>query len=294
TSITGCDCRSTWKYGSKFASYCGSPNGSSPLWCQVTSSCPQYDSAPYQYCDSSLTIDYCGADSGRDPEDLRCTSQLRKGYLWNHLITNLTLAVQVLPTYPRRGFHPFLRLRHYRPLPLPHLHAPVLRFFPPHCRHSLPRLCHQVRLLFHHHLRLRHYHLHLPAYHPRSRQLQAFLRPRHHSTSHRCRPETRNPHHLSHSFRRPVHSHLPIHYRPHRHRSHSFRRPVHSHLPIHYRPHRHLSHSFRRPVHSHLPIHYRPLRRHFHPALSLQLPSPDRPPPNLFPHHPRPVHNPQY
>ncbi|GIL80384.1 hypothetical protein Vretifemale_9487 [Volvox reticuliferus] len=211
TSITGCDCRSTWKYGSKFASYCGSPNGSSPLWCQVTSSCPQYDSAPYQYCDSSLTIDYCG-----------------------------------------------------------------------------------VRLLFHHHLRLRHYHLHLPAYHPRSRQLQAFLRPRHHSTSHRCRPETRNPHHLSHSFRRPVHSHLPIHYRPHRHRSHSFRRPVHSHLPIHYRPHRHLSHSFRRPVHSHLPIHYRPLRRHFHPALSLQLPSPDRPPPNLFPHHPRPVHNPQY
>ncbi|GIL49148.1 hypothetical protein Vafri_5628 [Volvox africanus] len=59
-SVTGCDCRSTWKYGIMFVSYCGSPNGSSPLWCQVTSSCPQYDSSPYQYCDSRLTVDYCG------------------------------------------------------------------------------------------------------------------------------------------------------------------------------------------------------------------------------------------
>ncbi|GLI65837.1 hypothetical protein VaNZ11_009467 [Volvox africanus] len=59
-SVNGCDCRSTWKYGIMFVSYCGSPNGSSPLWCQVTSSCPQYDSSPYQYCDSRLTVDYCG------------------------------------------------------------------------------------------------------------------------------------------------------------------------------------------------------------------------------------------
>ncbi|GFR51618.1 hypothetical protein Agub_g14044 [Astrephomene gubernaculifera] len=57
----GCDCRSSWEFNGVFSSYCASPDGSSRLWCQVSSSCAFFDNTkPYVYCPASLNTSYCG------------------------------------------------------------------------------------------------------------------------------------------------------------------------------------------------------------------------------------------
>ncbi|GIL49125.1 hypothetical protein Vafri_5600 [Volvox africanus] len=64
-AANGCTCRSIWYQGGKGpGSYCSSLNGSSNLWCQVTPTCTDYASNPYQQCASSLTASQCRSSNG--------------------------------------------------------------------------------------------------------------------------------------------------------------------------------------------------------------------------------------
>ncbi|KAG2444051.1 hypothetical protein HYH02_009248 [Chlamydomonas schloesseri] len=65
-AVNGCRCRSTWRFFGKdsinYWSYCASPEGRYPLFCQVESTCPGYNIRnPYYLCSWYLTPERCNA-----------------------------------------------------------------------------------------------------------------------------------------------------------------------------------------------------------------------------------------